>query len=94
MNRATAFAQPTMNGYVGRFRLAWKTEAFPVRTTRDGPIVYFRTAPEAECAAWRVKDKIEQTVMHRDGETLSSAKAAADSYFRTGKANGKAQETN
>ena len=44
------------------------------------PVVYYRTAAEAECAAWRIKDKIEQAVMLRDGETLSSAKAVGIIY--------------
>lgn len=82
MNRSAAFAEHTMRGYVGRFRLAWRSESFPVRSRRDGPIVYFQTAAEAECAAWRVKDKIEQPRMLRAGEKISAKRCAADALFR------------
>ncbi|TWG90340.1 hypothetical protein L598_000700000970 [Mesorhizobium sp. J18] len=83
MNRATAFAEETIGGYIGRFRLAWRSEAFKVREHREGRVLYFATAEEAELAAWRVKHKIEDRHMRRDGETLSTAISAADALFPT-----------
>lgn len=81
MNRAAAFAEETMTGFIGRFRLDWRTEAFPVREKRDGPIVYFATAAEAECAAWRIKDKIERPHMLRHGAKAGRARCQAEALF-------------
>lgn len=83
MNQSNAFAKETMRGFVGYFQLAWRSEAFAVRTKRDGEIRYFDTAGEAELAAWRIKHKIEDMKLVRGGETISSHQAAADALFPT-----------
>lgn len=80
MNHSTAYAEPSMGAYIGRFRLDWRSETFIVREHRDGPIVYFDTAAEAEVAAWRIKDKIERPRMVRDGAKIE-ATSAADALF-------------
>lgn len=82
MNKAAAFAKPHLGGWFGYFRLDWRSEVFIVREHRDGPVCHFRTAAEAECAAWRAKDKIERPHMRRDGETLSSARLEAEALFK------------
>lgn len=79
MNRASAYAVSTPRGYVGKFRLVWRTEHFLVQ--RDGKPVFFDTAEKAECAAWRAKDKIEQPIMLRHGEKASVAISEADKLF-------------
>lgn len=83
MNHVSAFAEETVGGFIGRFRLAWRSEVFKVREHSEGKVLYFSTAAEAELAAWRVKHKIEQRQMRRDGETLSTALSAADAMFPT-----------
>lgn len=80
MNHSTAYAELATGGFIGRFRLDWRTEHFKVRTHRGGSVLYFSTAAEAECAAWRVKHKIEERRMVRDGAKIE-ATSAADALF-------------
>jgi len=77
-----AFAVADLSGWKGYFRLDWKAEPFVVRTHRDGPVIIFKSQAEAECAAWRIREKISQSVMRRDGETLTTARAAANAAFK------------
>ncbi|WP_041544611.1 MULTISPECIES: hypothetical protein [Chelativorans] len=86
MNHSTAFAETTIGGaYIGRFRVAWRSEAFLVREHREGRVLYFGTAEEAELAACRIKHKIEERKYRRHGEKVSVAKIAAEKLFRPGK---------
>lgn len=75
-----AFAVADLTGWKGYFRLDWKgTQPFVVRESRDGRVLCFKTQADAEVAAWRVREKISQSVMRRDGVTLSdNQKAAAE----------------
>ncbi|KAB2701335.1 MULTISPECIES: hypothetical protein [Brucella] len=82
MNEATAFAEGTPKGFIGKFRLVWRTQHFTV-ANEDGQPRYFPTAEKAECEAWRAKHKIEQSVMVRDGEKLSVARSEAEKVFGT-----------
>ncbi len=72
MNEAKAYAELTTAGYVGKFKLAWRTAAYTVN--KNGKPAYFKSATAAECAAWRAKHQIEQTTMYRDGVTLSDSR--------------------
>lgn len=84
MNHSTAFAEKTIGGaYIGRFRVAWRSEAFLVREHREGRVLYFGTAEEAELAAWRIKHKIEERKYRRDGAVISAAVSAGDALFPT-----------
>lgn len=82
MNEGKAYAELTINGYVGKFKLAWRTAAYTVQ--RNGRPVYFKTANAAECAAWRAKHQIEQTTMYRDGVTLSDMRNEVNRVFSKG----------
>jgi hypothetical protein len=74
MNCRDAYAESTVHGYIGWVRLDWKAEPFEVRIdNKDGPVAYFRSATEAELAAWRLKHKIETKTMRREGDTLSTS---------------------
>lgn len=84
MNQSTAFSEEVAGRFMGRFRLAWRSDAFPVRESRDGPIIYFDTALEAECAAWRTKHKIEEPKMRREGDPAGKVMTAANAVFRGG----------
>lgn len=82
MNCRDAYAESTVHGYIGWVRLDWKAEPFEVRVdNKDGPIAYFRSATEAELAAWRLKHKIELRAMTRGGETLSTAVCERERVF-------------
>lgn len=80
MNEAMAYAEGTPKGFIGKYRLVWRSEHFTV-TDDKGKIAYFNTRDKAECAAWRAKHKIEQSVMVRDGEKLSVARSEAEKVF-------------
>lgn len=74
-----AFAVADLTGWKGYFRLDWKAQPYGVREHRDGKVLSFKTQADAEVAAWRVREKISQSVMRRDGVTLSdNQKAAAE----------------
>ena len=84
MNRSAAYAalDEETGAYFGWFRPVWKAEAIPV--CEDGRPKPFQNMKDAEIAAWRAKDLVEQPVMYRDGATLSSGpRAAAEAHFKT-----------
>jgi len=80
MNRSSAQAIPTINGYIGQFRPVWSAAYRSVQ--ENGKLKYFRCPFEAEAMAWRSLYAVEQSVMVRDGERVSAAKVEADSYFK------------
>lgn len=87
MNQSDVRTHLTVKGHVGEFRLCWKSSFEPVvKIGEDGRrlgVEYFPTAKDAELAAWRTMNRIEQTVMVRGGETVGQSRAAADSFFKT-----------
>lgn len=88
MNRSDARAIDKGYGWIGEYRLVWKAEYFEVkklgkdgRPTRDPEI--FGTKAEAECAGWRALYEIEQPVMVRAGERVSTQhRNAAEALFK------------
>lgn len=83
MNKSAARSIPTGNLFEGQFRPVWAATWRTV--TKNGRVVSFTTAEAAELAAWRILYSIEQRVMHRDGEIVFAAKAAAEAVFRKGR---------
>lgn len=86
MNKSDARGRHTIRGYIGEFRLAWRSTYEPVLKIcadgrRDG-VRYFDTEEAAEIAAWRVKNELEQPVMVRSGDRIGSAKQDAESHFK------------
>lgn len=79
MNQSAARSKPTGNLFEGQYKPVWAATWRSVQ--QNGRVVSFTTAEAAECAAWRVLYSIEQRVMHRDGEIVISARAAADRWF-------------
>lgn len=84
-NRADARGRHTLRGYVGEYRLAWKADYQPVLNIaengrRDG-VRYFATEIEAENAAWRAKNDLEQSVMTRSGEIIPRPRREAEMLF-------------
>jgi hypothetical protein len=74
----------TVHGYIGEYRLCWRSDYQPVLLTdrkgrKLGP-EYFKTKDAAECAAWRTKHELEQPVMVRDGVKIE-ARSKADAIF-------------
>lgn len=83
MNQSAARSKQTGNLFEGQFKPVWASTWRTVQV--NGKAVSFSTAEAAECAAWRVLYSIEQRVMHRDGEIVFAAKAAAEAVFRKGR---------
>lgn len=86
MNHSDARGVWTSKGYIGEFRLCWKSRYQPVLKTDDkgrklGP-QYFKTEEAAECAAWRQKNELEQPVMVRSGEIIPSSRLEAEKLFK------------
>lgn len=79
MNQSAARSKPSGNLFEGQYRPVWAATWRTVQVR--GRTVYFDTAASAECAAWRKLYETEQRVMHRDGEIVISARAAADRLF-------------
>jgi hypothetical protein len=78
MNESAATAVGTIRGWKGMFRPVWASQYREVQ--EGGQTVYYGTASEAECAAWRVLHTIEQSTMLRDGEKLQAI-SSADAAF-------------
>lgn len=85
MNQSDVKTQLTVHGYIAEFRLAWRADFQPVlRMDDDGRrlgVEYFKNEKDAELAAWRTMNRIEQSAMVRDGEKLQT-KSAAEALFR------------
>lgn len=86
MNESDARGVWTVHGYIGEFRLVWRSGYQPVLKTdergrKTGP-EYFKTQDAAECAAWRAKSELEQPVMVRDGAILENPKKEAEAMFK------------
>lgn len=82
MNVIDARATPFQGQYIGQFRRVHKARYETVQ--ENGEAVLFRSAPEAECAAWRALVACGHLtdLMRRDGCTLSdNARAAAERLF-------------
>lgn len=90
MNKADARATWTAKGYIGEFRLSWRSDFLPVLKIaeggrKDGP-EYFATKEAAELEAWRTMNRIEQTAMVRDGEKCGTYRDEIERrYFSKGK---------
>lgn len=86
MNISDARGVWTIKGYIGEYRLVWKSRYEPVLKADDkgrklGPL-YFKTEEAAECASWRTKNELEQPIMVRSGEIVPSAKIDAEKIFK------------
>jgi hypothetical protein len=86
MNISDARGVLTIHGYIGEYRLCWRSSYQPVLKTDEkgrklGP-EYFPTKDAAECAAWRMKNELEQPIMVRSGEILSAPRREAEELFR------------
>ncbi len=86
MNISDARGVLTIHGYIGEYRLVWKSNYQPVLKTDEkgrkiGP-EYFPTQDAAEVAAWRKKNELEQPLMVRSGEILSAPRREAEGLFR------------
>lgn len=84
MNYAHARAVQTHKGWIGELRLSWKADYEPVliideNGMKKGPR-YFDTQKDAELAAWRLKNTLEQSVMTRDGVRIGDL-SEADAAF-------------
>ena len=89
MNKADARAILTTKGYIGEYRLSWRSDFVPVLRTDDkgrrlGP-AYFGSTKDAELAAWREMNRVEQCAMVRGGVTVTTARAAAELHFKPSK---------
>jgi hypothetical protein len=82
MNASTAYAlfDEETGAYLGYFRRVWKADAEVV--CENGKPRVFQSPKDAEIAAWRALNAINQRAMLRDGETLTTARAKADAVFR------------
>ncbi len=88
MNISDARGLWTRHGYIGEYRLCWKSRYEPVLRIDDkgrklGPL-YFKTEEAAECAAWRAKNELEQPIMVRSGEIIPAAKIEVEKHFKKG----------
>jgi len=86
LNRADARAKHTIHGFIGEYRLAWRSGYQPVLLEDDkgrkiGP-QYFQTEQEAELAAWRHKNEQDQPIMTCSGHKISPARSEAEKLFR------------
>jgi hypothetical protein len=92
MNLSRARAIKTFNGYIGEYRVCWRSTYQPVlRRDENGRAMgpeYFPTEEKAENAAWRAKNDAEQSVMHRSGEIVSAPRARAEALFEKREARG------
>ena len=86
MNEADAKATETAHGYIGEYRLCWKAEYAVVsqwcQHARKRVPIYFKSKYAAETFAWREKHQKEQSVMVRDGETVTASRSAAERIFK------------
>lgn len=81
MNSADVRTYQTIHGHVGEFRLAWRSDFYPVRVGGDeSPLRYFPSKKDAELAAWRAMNQIEHKAMVRDGAKIK-ARSDAEALF-------------
>lgn len=85
MNISGARGVWTPHGYIGEYRLCWRSGYQPVlKTDRNGRKLgpeYFKTQDAAEVAAWRTKNDLEQPIMLRSGDRIENAKSVAEAQF-------------
>lgn len=87
MNTVDIKIHADAHGYLGLFRLAWRSDFYPV-TKPDGSPAYFKNPKDAELSAWRSLNRIEHGNMVRSGSIISlkeAKKLKADKLFRKGK---------
>lgn len=86
MNISRARAIKTFNGYIGEYRVCWRSSyQLVLRRDENGRAMgpeYFPTEAQAEVAAWRCLSDAEQSVMHRSGEIVSAPRARAEAVFQ------------
>jgi len=80
MNHSAATSEARLGGYIGKFRPVWAA-TFRNVEDRDGNVLYFKTAFEAECVAWRILYALEQPTMLRSGEIIGTHRREAETYF-------------
>ncbi len=68
-------------GWVGHYRLDWRTEWFEVRNGHGDPIVR-TTRAEAERDAWAEKYRREHPVIYGDNMFQRTARSAAEALFK------------
>ncbi|MGV1869736.1 hypothetical protein [Agrobacterium rosae] len=89
MNTSDARASITDNGYIGQYRLCWRSDYFTVqhRCDKSGELVptYFKNPVHAELYAWREKHRQEQSVMTRDGDKIGTKSAAEMLFAKPGR---------
>lgn len=87
MNRSDARAIKKDGSWVGQYRLLWKTRYETVMNIDQNGVSkgerYFDDKRDAELAAWREKQDIEQPVLLRAGEKMSAQHIkAAEAHFK------------
>lgn len=84
MNCFAGYVRPVFGGYWAMLRFASDAKPSPVLTDGGAPVVY-----ETECEAWKAVTahllRYFNGNLRRDGETLTSVKAAANAVFRKGR---------
>lgn len=84
MNEVDAKSRPAPGGgYYGLLRKVHRADYEPVQA--NGVPIIFRTAHEAEIAAWRALKAHLCGDLLRDGETISAAKDRAEGFFKKGR---------
>lgn len=79
MNEVDARAVPVYGGYHGEFRKVHRASYEPVAI--DGVPQVYRTAAEAEIAAWRALKSHLCGDIVRDGEKMSAERSQAEQLF-------------
>lgn len=87
MNRSDARAIEKELGWIGQYRLLWKSRYETVMNIDPNGQPkgerYFADKRDAELAAWRIKQDIEQPVLVRAGEKMSAQHLkAAQALFK------------
>ena len=83
MNLSDAKSELKAGGWIGQFRPVWSSSYMTVGKP-DQP-EYFKTAEQAECAAWRALRNVEQPVMLRAGDRLQAQRNKAEALFSKGR---------
>lgn len=79
MNKSEVQVVRNGNLYEAQYKPVWAASFRKVEVR--GRVAAFDNKADAEVAAWRVLNAIEQSVMRRDGEMVFAAKSNADALF-------------
>lgn len=80
-NTTPARAVRLRMGWVGHYRLEWRTEWWPVTDAKGQPVTR-ETRAEAERDAWAAKYKAEHPVIYGENMFTRSARSAAEALFK------------